>query len=129
MPESVASTSEFIGVCQRLAAYYIALAQKETARGISGYARLDKDRMHYLYLMKNCLQLGLLEDVCTLARAIDIYLDRGGYGTERIDALEMNLSAARLSGNYKDEEWCLNSLGYICERRGEVEKALMYYTQ
>ncbi|CAK8717784.1 hypothetical protein GCAAIG_07235 [Candidatus Electronema halotolerans] len=44
MPEYAASSDELTGVSQRLAAHYTALAEKESARGAAGYARLDKER-------------------------------------------------------------------------------------
>ena len=129
MSEHTASSVELTGVCQRLASHYTALAQKESIRGAVGYDRLSIERPQYLHLMKTCLQLGLLTEVCTLMRAIDTYLDRGGYWDERITALEMNLAAARQANDHKDIWWCLNTLGYIYERRGDLKKALDYYKQ
>ncbi len=129
MSEHVASSAELSIVCQRLAAYYTALAKKETAHGVAGYASLDKERTQCLRLLESCLNIGLLQKVKLLVRAISTYLDRQGYWTEDMAALIMRLNAARQAGDRKDEGWCLNSIGYNCRKRGESAKALACYEQ
>ncbi len=114
---------------ERLAAWYINFCKAACEEGAKGYLRLDAERAHCLRLMESCLESKLWRDVKGLVRAINIYLDRQGWWTERLAALEMRLTAARQAGDRKDEGWCLNSLGYTCNNRGEPDKALAWFEQ
>ena len=114
---------------ERLALYYIFFCKAASEEGVKGYALLDAERAHCLRLMESCLASKLLEEVKLLVRVIDTYLDRQGWWTEKLATTKMGLKAARQAGDPKDEAWCLNNLGYICERRGERDKALIWYEQ
>jgi len=114
---------------KRLAGWYIDFCEAASEEGVQGYLRLDAERAHCLRLMESCLVSGLWEEVKLLVRATYIYLDRQGWWTEKLTALEMYLTAARQADDRKDEGVCLNNLGYTCERRGEREKALAWYEQ
>ncbi|MCI5129338.1 MAG: tetratricopeptide repeat protein, partial [Candidatus Electrothrix sp. AUS3] len=114
---------------KRVAAFYIGWCKEQSAAGVPGYVRLDGERVHCLRLIGVCLERELWEEVKLLVRAIDIYLDRQGWWTERLTALEMRLTAARQAGDRRDEAWCLNSLGYTCDSRGEKEQALAWFEQ
>ncbi|MGX9725984.1 MAG: hypothetical protein ACTFAK_01305 [Candidatus Electronema sp. VV] len=129
MLEHVASRAELTGVCQRLAAHYTALAEKESARFAAGYARLDKEREHYLRLIESCLANGLRQEVADLLEATWEYLDRQGRWLELLSAFEMRLTAARQANDRKDECVCLDYLGYTCHRCGEYEHALQWNEQ
>ncbi|CAK8717769.1 hypothetical protein GCAAIG_07220 [Candidatus Electronema halotolerans] len=129
MSNHTASSAELTEVYQRLAAHYTALAEKESARGAAGYARLNKERVQCLRLLEVCLASRLWQEVNDLAEAINTYLDQQGYWAENMAVVEMNLNAARQQGARRNESMCLNNLGYICGRRGEHEKALMWYEQ
>ena len=112
-----------------LAWLYIHVCQAASEAGIEGYAFLDNERAHYLRLIESCLNSELLVEVNNLAGIISIYLERQGWWIEELSVLEMNLTAARKAGKRWHESWCLNSLGVICWKRGDHEKALAYYTQ
>ncbi|MCI5120044.1 MAG: tetratricopeptide repeat protein, partial [Candidatus Electrothrix sp. AUS4] len=114
---------------KRVAEYYIAWCREQSAAGVPGYARLDGERVHCLRLIAACLDRELWEEVKLLVLAIDTYLDRQGWWTERLAAWEMLLTAVRKAGDRKDEGVCLNNLGYTCERRGERDQALNWYEQ
>ncbi|CAK8712830.1 hypothetical protein LDFHOB_01970 [Candidatus Electronema aureum] len=114
---------------KRLAGCYIAFCEAASDEGVKGYARLDAERAHCLRLMESCLESGLWQYVQALVGAIDIYLERQGYWTEELAALEMALTASQQTGDRKDEDWCLNSLGCTYTIRGDYEKALAYYEQ
>uniref|UniRef100_UPI0040568A2B tetratricopeptide repeat protein n=1 Tax=Candidatus Electronema sp. TaxID=2698783 RepID=UPI0040568A2B len=113
----------------QLAKYYITFCQAASAENAKGFIRLDGERAHCLRLIESCLASGLWQEVQALAEAMREYLDRQGHWTDRLAALEMALTAARQSGDRKDEGLCLNNLGYTCERRGEREQALRWYEQ
>ncbi len=87
MSEHAPSSAELTGVHQRLAEHYAALAEKESARGAAGYARLDKERVQCLNLLERCLTSGLWREVLNLAETINTYLDRQGYWIERLTIL------------------------------------------
>ncbi|XCN75146.1 MAG: tetratricopeptide repeat protein [Candidatus Electrothrix aestuarii] len=114
---------------ERVAAYYIDWCREQSAAGVPGYARMDDERGHCLRLIRACLDGELWQEVKDLVGAIQVYLDRQGWWTERLAALEMRLTAARQTGDRRDEAWCLNSLGYTCARRGDQEKALAWFEQ
>ena len=114
---------------ERLAAYYIDFCETQSAAGLPGYALLNEERVHCLRLIESCLHRDLWREVSRLVEAIDIYLERQGWWTEELAALEMNLTAARLAGDRWDEAWCLNSLGCTCWRRRELDKALAWHEQ
>ncbi|MCI5129433.1 MAG: tetratricopeptide repeat protein, partial [Candidatus Electrothrix sp. AUS3] len=114
---------------QRVAHYYIGWCRAQSAAGLKGYALLDDERAHCLRLIAACLDGELWQEVKGLVGAIDIYLERQGYWTEELAALEMRLTAARKAEDRRDVAWCLNSLGYTCSRRGEKEQALAWYEQ
>ncbi|MCI5167331.1 MAG: tetratricopeptide repeat protein [Candidatus Electrothrix sp. GM3_4] len=114
---------------QRLAAYYIEWCEAQSAAGKEGYIRLDSERAHCLRLIKTCLNSELWEELRLLVGAIYIYLDRQGYWAEQMVVLEVILTAARQSGEYRDQGVCLNNLGLTCWRRGEHEKGLAWFKQ
>ncbi|WP_417912408.1 tetratricopeptide repeat protein [Candidatus Electronema sp. TJ] len=114
---------------ERLAGWYIAFCKAACAEHAKGYARLDSERAHCLRLIESCLASKLWQKVKGLAGAIDIYLERQGYWTEELAAIEMCLTAAQQAEDRKDEGVCLNNLGYTCEKRGEYDKALAYFKQ
>ncbi|XOF34482.1 MAG: tetratricopeptide repeat protein [Candidatus Electrothrix sp. YB6] len=113
----------------RVASYYIAWCREQSAAGVPGYALLDDERTHCLRLIRACLDSGLWQEVKGLVEAISQYLDRQGWWTERLTALEMLLTATRKAGERMDEGECLNNLGYTCWRRGEFEQALAWHEQ
>ncbi len=113
----------------QVAAFYINWCEEQSAAGVPGYARMDGERVHCLRLIGACLDRELWQEVKGLEEEIDEYLNRQGHWTERLIALEMNLTAARKAEDRKDEGWCLNSLGYTCERRGELDQALAWHEQ
>ncbi len=114
---------------ERLALWYIDFCWTQSQAGLEGYARLDGERAHCLRLMESCLDGELWQEVKLLVRTIAHYLRLQGWWTELLAALEMRLNAARQVGDRRDEGWCLNSLGYTCERCREPNKALSWYDQ
>ncbi|MCI5180536.1 MAG: tetratricopeptide repeat protein, partial [Candidatus Electrothrix sp. AW3_4] len=114
---------------KRVAAYYRDWCEEQSAAGLPGYARMDDERGHCLRLIRACLDGELWGEVKGLEEVVHIYLDRQGYWTDRLTALEMRLVAAQETGNREDEAQCQNDLGYTCRLSGNYEKALAYYEQ
>ncbi|XCN73234.1 MAG: tetratricopeptide repeat protein [Candidatus Electrothrix aestuarii] len=114
---------------ERLAQAYIQVFHIASRAGLSGYAFLDRERAHCPKLLESCFANKLWQEVKGLVGEMWVYLDRQGWWTELLAAFEMNLTAAREAGDRKDEGVCLNNLGYICERRGELDKALAWHNQ
>ncbi|MCI5190732.1 MAG: tetratricopeptide repeat protein [Candidatus Electrothrix sp. AS4_5] len=114
---------------KRVATYYINWCEEQSDAGVPGYALLDGERVHCLRLIGACLDRELWERVKLLVMVISTYLDRQGWWAELLTALEMRLTAARQAGDRRDEAWCLNSLGYTCDSRGEKEQALAWFEQ
>lgn len=114
---------------QRVAHYYRGWCRTQSAAGLPGYVLLDDERTHCLRLIATCLDGELWQEVKGLVDAINEYLDRQGWWTEKLNTVEMRLTAARKAGDRRDEAWCLNSLGYTCWKRGEKDQALRRYEQ
>ncbi|MCI5150716.1 MAG: tetratricopeptide repeat protein [Candidatus Electrothrix sp. MAN1_4] len=114
---------------ERLTAYYIDFCKIQGKAGLKGYARLDEERAHCLRLIEICLDRGLWQEVKGLGGAMWEYLDRQGYWSEQLTAVDMRLTAAQHASDRNDECWCLNSFGYTCQRRGDNEQALAWYEQ
>ncbi|MCI5115415.1 MAG: tetratricopeptide repeat protein, partial [Candidatus Electrothrix sp. AX1] len=114
---------------KRVAGYYINWCREQSAAGVPGYARLDGERVHCLRLIGACLDGELWQEVKLLVGAINEYLDRQGWWTEKLTAVEMRLTAARQAEDRRDEAWCLNELGTTCYSRGEKEQALAWFEQ
>ncbi|MCI5226587.1 MAG: hypothetical protein D3918_07980, partial [Candidatus Electrothrix sp. AX2] len=86
-----------------LVRFYIAFVREQSKLGLEGYARLDGERVHCLRLIESCLNRGWWKEVKGLEDAISTYLDRQGWWTEQLAALEMRLTAARQVGDRQDE--------------------------
>lgn len=114
---------------ERLAGWYITFCETASKEGAKGYAHLDPERAHCLRLMESCLTSKLWKEVQLLEGAIDTYLNRQGWWTEHLAALQMRLTTARQAGDRKDEGVCLNNLGYTYRRRGELDKAIAWFEQ
>ena len=112
-----------------LASFYIVFAQEQSAAGVSGYARLDKKRVHCLHLIQACLDRGLWKEVKVLGAAIWEYLDRQGWLIEQLAVQEMRLIAACKLKDRHDEAGRMNDLGYIYRQRGELIQALYWHEQ
>jgi hypothetical protein len=61
--------------------------------GPEGYALLEIERLHLMALLTACLKAEDWEAACSLATAVEDYLDRRGYWTERVIANEVGLIA------------------------------------
>jgi tetratricopeptide (TPR) repeat protein len=114
---------------ERLAGYYINFCEAQSQAGLEGYARLDGERAHCLRLMESCLASKLWQEVKALVEAIQVYLDRQGWWTDREMAFDMSLTAAQQKDNLRAKALSLDEVGYTCGRRGELDKALLYHEQ
>ncbi|XCN74497.1 MAG: tetratricopeptide repeat protein [Candidatus Electrothrix aestuarii] len=114
---------------KRVATFYIGWCEEQSEAGLEGYARMDGERVHCLRMIGACLERELWGEVKLLVRAIDIYLERQGWWTEQLAALEIHLTATRKAGDRKGEGWSLNSLGNTCYSRGKLDLAMHWYEQ
>ena len=114
---------------ERLAGFYAGFAKEQSEQGAEGYARLDIERPHILHLLERCQAQQQWQTISALVGAISNYLDLRGYWTEYQTVLNINLEAARQLDDRKDEGWCLGSLGYTAQKRGDYAAALEYDEQ
>ena len=117
------------GVAGRLAGYYDTLAREQRELGPEGYARLDFERAHLMRVLRACVEGELWEPARSLVWAVEDYLDIRGYWTERVQALEMGIEAARALEHRRDEEAFLNMLGLAYAALGQVQRAIGCYEQ
>ena len=112
---------------RRLAGYYVALAEEQSARGLPGYLALDAERAHLLRVLAACGAAGLWVEARRLVWAVDEYLEVRGYTLERVEALEAGVAAARASNGRYDEMAFLSSLGLAFADLGRVAEAIEQY--
>ncbi|MCO5207958.1 MAG: tetratricopeptide repeat protein, partial [Anaerolineae bacterium] len=113
-----------------LGAYYIAMAERESARGLAGYAVLDEERAHMLALLPRLAAAEAWEIANRLVWAIagnSSYLDYRGYWTERMAALRLGIAAARALDIEYDESAHRNHLGLTLATLGRLEEAISHY--
>jgi len=119
-------------VTARVAEYYTALAETESANGLPGYRRLDTERAHLLRVLTGCHERGEWDAVQRLVWAVgthDGYLIMQGHMTERHTLLETGLAAARQGGNQYNEAAFLDMLATNHRSMGRVTAAITLYEQ
>ena len=95
-------------VINRLAMYYAALAEAESAKGLAGYAVLDSQRAHIVAVQAAALKAEQWDAVRQITWNVEDYLDLQGYWTDRITVVQAGLDAARAAGDRYDEGAFLN---------------------
>jgi tetratricopeptide (TPR) repeat protein len=116
-------------VTGRLATYYTTLAETESAKGLEGYARLDTERAHLVRALAGCVERKDWAAVRSMVWAVDDYLDIQGHWTERLQALETGLEAAKALGDRREEGAFLDSLGTAHRSLGQIAQAVGHYEQ
>lgn len=111
---------------RRLAASYVALAWEQSALGPEGYAVLDANRPHIMKTLTECLQWEDWEAAYSLAAAIEDYLDRQGYWSERVIANEIGLITAWQLGRPNEGAW-LSNLGDTYRTMGHARWAIKHF--
>jgi len=116
-------------VIERLTAYYTALTRVQSEQGSIGYKILEPEQAHILAVLVGCVEQKKWEHVQNLAWAVDDYLNKQGYWTERIRANEYGLSAARALGDRRNEGGRLGHLGGTYALLEQYQIAIDYYQQ
>jgi tetratricopeptide (TPR) repeat protein len=124
--ERVAPAAEAVA---RLAGYYDALAEAESAKGPEGYRRLDGERGHVMRVLRAGAERERWAAVRSLVWAVEDYLDICGYWTEGREALEWGVRAAQADRARYDEGAFLGNLGNAYYQLGQVERAIDFYAQ
>ena len=111
---------------RQLATYYVALAWEQSVLGPEGYTRLDADRPHIMKVLATCVEWQDWEAAHGLAVAIEDYLDRQGYWTERVVANEVGLIASWQLGRPSEGAW-LGNLGDTYRIMGHTKWAIEHF--
>ena len=113
----------------RLAQHYNKLSREQTSLGLPGFGLLDAHRDHILAVQSACNNVGLWEEVRSLAWDVKDYLDLQGHSGERVALLQMGLEAARSDRASYDEASFLTMLGLASTDLGNARKAIDYHMQ
>jgi tetratricopeptide (TPR) repeat protein len=113
----------------RLALYYAALAERESRKGLAGYAVLDGQRAHIVAVQSAALAAGQWDAVRRITYGARDYLDLKGYWTERVNVVQAGLDAARAAHDRYDEGAFLTDLGIAYKNLGEPRRAIELYEQ
>ena len=113
----------------RLGAHYGAFVREQRELGLAGYARLDDERSHAMAVLSACVEREAWEVALNLSWAIEDYLGVRGYWTERVQAIEAGVAAARALNRRRHEGARLGSLGNAYADLGQVERAIDFYQQ
>jgi tetratricopeptide (TPR) repeat protein len=111
---------------RRLVTSYVSLAWEQSKLGPDGDAQLDADRPHLMRLLAECIEWEDWEAAYGLATAIEDYLDRQGYWTERVIANETGLVAAWQLQRPSEEAW-LGNLGDAYRTMGHARWAIDHF--
>lgn len=111
---------------RRLAASYAALAWEQSALGPEGYVRLDISRPHIMKILNECLQWEDWEAAYSLAAAVEDYLDRQGYWSERVIVNEIGLITAWQLDRPNEGAW-LSNLGDTFRTMGHARWAIEHF--
>ena len=117
------------GIINRLALYYAALAETESAKGLAGYAVLDDQRAHIVAVQAAALKAEQWEAVQQITWKVRGYLDLKGYWTDRVTVVQAGIDAARAAGDRYAEMAFLNDLGLAYVGLGEPRRAIALYEQ
>jgi len=110
----------------RLAATFVAMIWEETMLGAEGYARLDRDRPHFMRVLDTCLQWEDWEAAYGLAASLEDYLDRQGFWAERVIANEIGLITAWQLGRPSEGAW-LSNIGDTYRTMGHARWAIRHF--
>lgn len=110
----------------RLVATFVAMVWEETVLGAEGYARLDRDRPHFMRVLDKCLQWEDWEAAYGLAAALEDYLDRQGFWAERVIANEIGLITAWQLGRPSEGAW-LSNIGDTYRTMGHARLAIRHF--
>jgi tetratricopeptide (TPR) repeat protein len=113
----------------RLAMYYAAMAEAESAKGLPGYAVLDNQRAHIVAVQAAALKAEQWNAVRQTTWNMQGYLDLKGYWSERVIVAQAGLDAARAAGHRYDEGVFLTLLGMTYADLGESRRAIRYHEQ
>ena len=114
----------------RLALYYAAVAETESAKGPARLCHSRRgQRAHIVAVQAAALALKQWHVVCEIARNTQDYLDLQGYWTDRITVTGAGLDAARAAGDRRGECAFLSDLGNTVYSLGGVHRAIKLYEQ
>ena len=116
-------------VLNRVAEYYTNFAKAQSKLGPEGYDRLDRERVHILHVLADCLARKLWDETIGLGRAVQNFLIMKGYTTDRIITLEMSLTAAQNTNQPDIEGAFLIGLGDTYRSLSRIDEAIDYYEQ
>jgi len=111
---------------KRLATFFVSHVWEQSKLGPEGYALLEIDRPHLMTLLTECLEAEDWEAAYSLATAVEDYLDRRGYWTERVIANEAGLIAAWQLRRPSEGAW-LGNLGDAYRTMGHTEWAIKHF--
>lgn len=120
------------GALSHLVDYYRDLVHEQSKLGPPGFDRLDTSRIHFLAVLSRCRDQKDWENALSLASEIswfEGYMDLQGLTTDRIDALEIGLTAARALNKHFLIGAHLTHLGNAHLSASQVKDAIDYFQQ
>lgn len=111
---------------KRLATFFVSHVWEQSRLGPEGYTLLEIDQPHLMALLTACLEAEDWEAAYSLATAVEDYLDRRGYWTERVIANEAGLIAAWQLRRPSEGAW-LGNLGDAYRTMGHTEWAIKHF--
>lgn len=116
-------------VVRRLAEYYTALAEAESAKGLEGYARLDEERTHIMRVLAGCVEREQWAAAMKLVMTADRYLDIQGHWVDRLETLKIGLTTANQTDIPLVKASFMGQLANVYSDLGQTQEAIEYYQQ
>jgi hypothetical protein len=113
-------------IFRRLATYFTAQAWEQTAQGPTGEAQLAVERPHFMRVLNECVEWKEWEAAHGLAAAVEDFLDRQGFLSDRITANEVGLMASWQLGRPSEGAW-LGNLGDTYRTMGHAKWAVEHF--
>jgi hypothetical protein len=113
-------------IFRRLATYFTAQAWEQTAQGPAGEAQLATERPHFMRVLNECVEWKEWEAAHGLAAAVEDFLDRQGFLSDRITANEVGLMASWQLGRPSEGAW-LGNLGDTYRTMGHAKWAVEHF--
>lgn len=116
-------------VLNRIIEYYVTMVERESERGKEGYSVLNHERPHIMKILELLKEQDQWDRVFEIANSIDEFLDLQGHWTDRLEAAEYCVQAAKESGDKRKLGFYIGRKGWVFRNSGVFDRAIECYEE